>query len=175
MVRGARWLPFALALWVTPVARPEAGQQSIIKPPPTEAPRRTVLKTVVVGQIDAHVVERALEVLPRRPERIEFVDDADLVVPIAKRTAEMDAFVIHGSKIIFLRRQSPTVREAEFSGGPYVLMLALVIWHEMAHGEGLDEYEARRREEVLWSDFIRSGRIDVGFGMAYLSELQARK
>ena len=57
-----------------------------------------------------------------------------------KRVAEMDAFVPIGTQTIYLRRQSRTLREAEYAGGPARLMLALVIWHEMAHIEGLDEY-----------------------------------
>ena len=87
----------------------------------------------------------------------------------------MDAFVPIGTQTIYLRRQSRTLREAEYAGGPARLMLALVIWHEMAHIEGLDEYGARRREEELWSEFIRSGRVDESIGLAYLRELRARK
>ena len=29
-------------------------------------------------------------------------------------------------------------------------MLAAVIWHEMAHTEGLDERQAQQRKEDLW-------------------------
>ena len=45
----------------------------------------------------------------------------------------------------------------------------------LLHVLALDEREARQREEELWMEFIRNSRVDGGFGMAYLRELQARK
>jgi hypothetical protein len=136
---------------------------------------RTIIDTVVAGNITVPTLRAALEVLPRRPTRIEVVDDRDLSGPLLKQVAEMDAFVPVGTRTIYLRRQSRTLRDAEYAGGPDILMLALVIWHEMAHVEGLDERGARRREEELWSEFIRSGRVDGSIGLAYLRELKARK
>jgi hypothetical protein len=61
---------------------------------------------------------------------------------------------------------------AEYSGGPYVLVLALVIWHEMAHIDGLDERQAQQREEDLWTEFTRRGLVDSVGGMTYLGELR---
>jgi hypothetical protein len=136
---------------------------------------RTIIDTVVVGDISASTLRAALEVLPRRPKRIDIVDDRDLPAVTAKQIREMDAFVPVGSQTICLRRQSRALRAAESAGGPDTLVLALVIWHEMAHVEGLDERGARQREEELWMEFIRNNRVDGGFGMAYLRELQARK
>jgi hypothetical protein len=136
---------------------------------------RTIGNTVVVGDIDIRMLRTVLEVLPRQPARITVVDDTDLSAAALTRTAGMDAFVLVGSRAICLRRQSPTVREAESTGGPYLLVLAVVIWHEMAHAEGLDERDARHREEALWSDFIRSGRVETSLGLTYLRELQTRK
>jgi hypothetical protein len=72
-------------------------------------------------------------------------------------------------------RSSSTLREAEYSGGPYVLMLAVVIWHEMAHTEGLDERHARQREENLWKEFVRRGMVDSVLGLTYLAELRRRR
>lgn len=136
---------------------------------------RTILETVVAGDVDVPTLRAALEVLPRRPMRIDVVDDRNLSGPTLKQVAEMDAFIPIGTQTIYLRRQSRTLREAEYAGGPARLMLAVVIWHEMAHIDGLDEYRARRREEELWSEFIRSGRVDESMGLAYLRELRARK
>jgi hypothetical protein len=54
-------------------------------------------------------------------------------------------------------------------------MVALVIWHEMAHVDGLDERDAQGREEALWGEFIRKGRVDATLGLTYLRELKGRR
>lgn len=54
-------------------------------------------------------------------------------------------------------------------------MLAAVIWHEMAHTEGLDERGAREREETLWKQFVQRGLVDSSTGLAYLDELKRRR
>jgi hypothetical protein len=87
----------------------------------------------------------------------------------------LDAFVPIGSRVIYLRRQSVTLIAAEYSGGPYLLMLAAVIWHEMAHADGLDERHAQEREEDLWKQFVQRGLVDSGVGLTYLSELRGRR
>ena len=69
---------------------------------------------------------------------------------IRDRIHQKFGFVLKGSPTIYLIRDSAIIREAERSGGPYLFMLAAVIWHEMAHADGLDESQARRREEELW-------------------------
>ena len=80
-----------------------------------------------------------------------------------------------GSRVIYLRRESPTLLAAEYSGGPYLLMLAVVIWHEMAHAEGLDERQAQQREEDLWKQFVQRALVDSGVGLTYLDELRRRR
>jgi hypothetical protein len=74
-----------------------------------------------------------------------------------------------------LIRDSYIIREAERSGGPYQFMLAAVIWHEMAHADGLDEPQARRREEELWRSFVSTRVVDSAFGLAYLAVLRRQK
>ena len=54
-------------------------------------------------------------------------------------------------------------------------MLAAVIWHEMAHADGLDEPQAQQREEALWKDFMKRGIVDSGVGLTYLAELRRRR
>jgi hypothetical protein len=147
-------------------------------PPSSPAPRTdsfTIASTIVVGNIDRRTIAAALERLPRRPRRIVMVDSTMATPGVEAHRRDLDAFVPLGSDVIYLRRQSLTVREAELSGGPYVFMLSVVIWHEMAHGEGLDEQQARRREEELWKQFVQRGDVDSGIGMAYLTELRRRK
>jgi len=103
------------------------------------------------------------------------VDDEALPLEHEKQWRDRDAFVPLGSRVICLRRQSPTLLAAEYEGGPYLLMLAVVLWHEMAHAEGLDELRAQEREENLWKQFVQRGLVDSGVGLTYLDELRRRR
>jgi hypothetical protein len=141
----------------------------------SQSSTRIVAGTVVNGDIDTRTLAAALEAHPRRPERIVVVD-AESVPPAQERQLrELDAFVPVGSKVIYLRRQSATLLAAEYSRGPCVLMLAAVIWHEMAHTDGLDEPQAQQREEALWKEFMKRGLVDSGVGLTYLAELRRRR
>ena len=123
-------------------------------------------------------MEAALELLPRRPERIVIVDTVDTTTVATAHEDQLhhlDAFVPIGSRVIYLHRQSQTLRAAEFSGRPYVLMLATVIWHEMAHADGLDERQAQEGEEHLWRQFVHRNLVDGGIGLTYLNELTHRR
>src|SRR6185437_6774682 len=68
------------------------------------------------------------------------------------------------SSPIYLVNQSAVLQGA--ARGSYVLdhMLAAIIWHEMAHLEGAPEPEAQRREQELWTTFIRDRRVDQTVG-----------
>lgn len=131
--------------------------------------------TVVIGDFDPRTLRAVLEVLPRRPETIVFADTEALPSAHEKQFRGLDGFVPVGSRVIYLRRQSPTLRAAELEGGPYLLMLAGVIWHEMAHTEGLDERQAQQREEDLWKQFVQRSLVDSGVGLTYLNELRRRR
>jgi len=141
----------------------------------SETSSRIVAGTVVIGDIDPRVLRAALEALPRRPERIVVVDPEALPPGHEQQLRDLDGFVPVGSRVIYLRRQSPTLLAAEYSGGPYLLMLAAIIWHEMAHAEGLDERHAREREEDLWNQFVQRQLVDSGVGLTYLDELRRRR
>ena len=137
---------------------------------------RIIAGSVVNGDIDARMLAAAIEVLPRSPERIVMVDTKDLPqTQEGQQLRELEAFVLRGSRVIYLRRQSATLRAAEYSGGPYVLMLAVIIWHEMAHAEGLDKRQAQQREEVLWNQFVQRDLVDAAVGLTYLDELRRRR
>jgi hypothetical protein len=149
------------------------GRRELARSPDTSS--RIVAGTVVTGDIDTRTLRAALEELPRRPERIVMVDAESVPPAHDKQLRGMDAFVPIGSRVIYLRRQSGTLLAAEYSGGPYLLMLAAVIWHEMAHTEGLDERHAQEREEELWKQFVQRGLVDSGVGLTYLDELRRRR
>ena len=140
-----------------------------------EESSRVVAGTVVNGDIDRRALRAALEALPRRPARIDVVDTEALPLRHEKQLRDLDAFVPVGSRVIYLRRQSPTLLAAELSGGPYLLMLAAIIWHEMAHVDGLDERDAQEREENLWHQFVQRNLVDSGVGLTYLDELKRRR
>ena len=136
---------------------------------------RIIEGTVVNGDIKARTLAAAIAVLPHRPERIVVVDTKDLPLNNDPPLRGLDAFVLCGSSVIYLRRQSATLLAAEYSGGPFVLMLAAIIWHEIAHTEGLDERQAQQREEDLWVEFTQRGLVDSIVGLTYLAELQRRR
>jgi hypothetical protein len=152
-----------------------ANTQGLEWPPSSKSRTRIVAGTVVSGDVDTRTLAAAIEALPRPPERIVMVDTKDLPPTQESRLRGLDAFVLSGSRVICLRRQSPTLRAAEDEGGPYVLMLAVVIWHEMAHAEGLDERQAQEREEDLWKAFTGRGLVDSAVGLSYLTELRRRR
>jgi hypothetical protein len=166
-------LAFVGVLWVS--ASEAANGQDREWAPTSKSPTRIIAGTVVAGDIDAHTLTAAIEVLPHRPERIVMVDAEELPPTTESQLRDLDAFVLTGSSVIYLRRQSATLLAAEYSGGPYVLMLAVVIWHEMAHTEGLDERQARQREEKLWRQFTQRGLVDSAVGLTYLAELRRRR
>ena len=141
----------------------------------SETSSRILAGTLVNGDIDLRTLGAALEALPRRPERIVVVDNEASPAGHEKQWRDLDAFVPVGARVIYLRRQSQTLLAAEYSGGPYVLMLAAIIWHEMAHAEGLDERHAQEREEDLWKQFVQRGIVDSGVGLTYLDELRRRR
>jgi hypothetical protein len=136
---------------------------------------RRIAGTIVDGDVDTRTLRAALEALPRRPDRIVVVGAAAIPPAFLSQMHDLDGFVPVGSRVIYLRRESATLREAELSGGPFLLMLAAVIWHEMAHAEGCDEAQARHREEELWQEYVRSGRVESGIGLTYLVELRGRR
>ena len=152
-------------------AAPDSQLQRIKEPTSSQV----IAGTQVVGDVDTRTFRAALEALPRRPDRIVVVGGQAIPPAFARRMQDVDGFVPAGSRVIYLRREGTTLREAELSGGPYLLMLAVVIWHEMAHADGGDEAAARDREEELWRQYLRTGRVDGGVGLTYLAELRRRR
>jgi len=145
------------------------------RPRRSETASRIIAGTVVSGDIDARTLSAALDALPRRPERLVVVDAGAEFQAHEKQLRDLDGFVLTGSRIIYLRRHSETLIAAEYAGGPYVLMLAAIIWHEMAHTEGLDEAHAQEQEEDLWKQFVQRSLVDSSVGLTYLDEMRKRR
>jgi hypothetical protein len=172
-----RLLPIWNGLALTGILICSTGQAANGQERPRRSEKRSqvIAGTVVSGDIDTRTLSAALEALPRRPARIVVVDDGTELPAHEKQLRDLDGFVLTGSRIVYLRRQSETLLAAEYAGGPYVLMLAAIIWHEMAHTEGLDERHAQEREEDLWKQFVQRSLVDSGVGLTYLAEMRRRR
>ncbi len=108
------------------------------------------------------------------PDRLAVID-ADEAKPDVKPTLlKLDAFTVKGSPVVYLVRQSALLRGAVEGRAFHGYALASVIWHEMAHAEGADEREARRREQSLWTTFVRDQRMDQVTALRYLKALATR-
>jgi hypothetical protein len=117
---------------------------------------------------------RALRLLPALPARVAVLD-AEQARPDVKPTLlRLDAFVIRGRAEVYVVRQSGLLKCAMRRAPPCTHALAAVIWHELAHIEGADEREARRREEAQWTAFIRDQQVDAGAALRFLNALVNR-
>jgi hypothetical protein len=116
----------------------------------------------------------AMRLLARLPERVAVID-AEQASPDVKATLlRLDAFTIRDSRVVYLVRQSALLQGAVQRQAFHTYALASVIWHEMAHVEGGDEREARRREQSLWTTFVRDQHVDEVTALRYLVALTKR-
>ena len=93
-------------------------------------------------------------------------------VPARQKLRGLDGFVLAGHTTIVVIRQGATLRQAEFGDAVDRLALASLVWHEMAHANGLDERAALAQERGLWQRFISAGLVDSGVGLTYIARLQ---
>jgi hypothetical protein len=119
-------------------------------------------------------LERALVLLPRRPAKLVLVNRKDLPGGNTGPLSHAEGFVTHGDPTVYLVRQGDTLQHALAGKGIFDYALAVVIWHEMAHVQGLTEQEAQREEETLWKQYIAAGRVDPDRGRRYLALLTER-
>jgi hypothetical protein len=135
-------------------------------------PTRIIGQTTVVGESDPTLWRTVLDLLPSRPRRIEVLDLDSLSGRARQKLRGLDAFVLSGETTIVVIRQGATLRQAEFGDALDRLMLASLVWHELAHVNGLDERAALEQEEALWRRFISTGQVDGGVGMTYIARLR---
>jgi hypothetical protein len=119
-------------------------------------------------------ITAALRLLPRRPVRIAVIDADDARPEVRPTLLRLDAFVTVGSPVVYVVRQSLLLDGAMQGSAMHTHALAAVLWHEMAHAGGADEREARKREQALWTSFIRDQRVDPVIALRYLSALDKR-
>ena len=135
------------------------------------APVRTFGTTIVVGESDPALWKTVLDVLPARPRRIELLDLNSVSGRTRQTLRGLDAFVLTGSGTVVVIRQGATLRQAELGDAIDRLVLASLVWHELAHANGLDERAALAQERWLWRRFITRGLVDGAFGLAYIARL----
>jgi hypothetical protein len=116
----------------------------------------------------------AVRLLPRSPARIAVIDANEARPEVREKLLSLDTFITHDSPVVYVLRHSPLLRGARAASPFHTLALAAALWHELAHVDGADEREARRREEALWTSFVRDQRIDQTTGLRYLSALSKR-
>jgi hypothetical protein len=143
------------------LAGPTARESRIVVDGPT-----------AVGERKA--IAEAMRLLPRLPERVAVID-AEQARPDVKATLlGLDAFTVKDNGVVYLVRQSALLQGAVQRQAFHTCALASIIWHEMAHAEGADEREARRREQSLWTTFVRDQRVDEVTALRYLEALTKR-
>lgn len=121
------------------------------------------------------VVARVQRLLPRPPDRIVVVDTTRQPAAIQRRIEESEGFVTVGDNTIHLKKQGSTFQRALRGEGIWDFVLAIIVWHEMAHVAGADEREAQIQEEQLWRQFVVQRRVDSTRGMNFLRLLQNRR
>ena len=166
-----RWAPLT-PLVLLPLLLTAAAPVTVTAGGGQRAPHRVIAGTVIVGDSDVALWTAVLEVLPARPERIEILDLASLSDTARRKVNGRDAFVLAGHRTIVVIRQGATLRQAEFGDGFDRLVLASLVWHELAHANGASEQAALEKEQALWHRFIRLGLVSTADGMAYIQRLR---
>src|SRR5215204_1586850 len=90
------------------------------------------------------------------------------------RALTLDAFTVPGNGWIYVVQQSELLRLARSGSKVHIAVLAIVLWHEMAHIAGAEEQQARLAEEQLWTTFIRDGIVDHLTGRVYPQGIRSR-
>ena len=91
-----------------------------------------------------------------------------------KTLLRLDAFIVEGSRVVYVVKQSALMRGAMAGSSVHRHALAAVLWHEMAHANGADEREARAKEQALWTSYVRDQRVDAVAALRYLRALERR-
>lgn len=121
------------------------------------------------------IVARAIRLLPRSPMQVAVIDADEARPEVRDSLLKLDAFTVPGRKIVYLVKQSAVLQGAARGSQLYEHMLASIIWHEMAHGDGAGERAAQRAEEQLWTRFVRDGIFDQVTALRYLQALTNRR
>ncbi len=126
------------------------------------------------AEVERSALVKVLQLLPRLPARVAVLDVTEAMPQVHERLLRLDAFVLEGSPVVYVVKQSALLRGTIAGSSFHTHALAAVIWHEMAHVDGADEREARVREEALWTRYVRDQRVDEVTALRYLAALKRR-
>jgi hypothetical protein len=126
------------------------------------------------AEAERRALVEALRLLPRLPARVAVIDATEARPEVQPTLLRLDAFVVKHSTVVYVVRQSRLLAAAVQGSSFHVHALAAVLWHEMAHADGADELEARKREVALWTTFMRDQQIDAVLSQDYLVQLLRR-
>ena len=129
---------------------------------------------VTADEPNVAAINRALSLLPRRPEYVAVIDPETVKPDVRETLFKVDAFISRGQPVVYLSPHSEVLKGAREGSGIHTYMLAAIIWHEMAHLGGADEREAQRKEEGLWKRFVVEKRVDAVTALRYLKLMDDR-
>jgi hypothetical protein len=118
------------------------------------------------------VVGRVRKLLPRQPSKLVVIDAERISPALQQRIARSEGLAASDEKTIYLKKQGSTFQRALAGPGIWDYVLAIIVWHEMAHLDGADECQA---QEELWYQFVVERRVDGYRGLNYLRLLQKRQ
>ena len=116
----------------------------------------------------------ALQLLPVLPARVAVIDATEAKPDVQPTLLKLEAFILRGSPVVYVVKQGALLRGAVAGSTFHTHALAAVLWHEMAHAEGADERDARKREGALWATFVRDQRVDQVTALRYMRALAMR-
>jgi hypothetical protein len=114
-------------------------------------------------------IGKSLRLVTRYPRTVAVIDGTDARPEVRETVLRLDAFIVMDSDTIYVVRQSELLQGACAGSVFHIHALAAVLWHEMAHLDGASEHDARKKEEALWTKFVRDQRIDPVTALRYLS------
>lgn len=148
---------------------------ALVLPSASEATRKSRRDTVVTADEESTAaIQRALSLLPRRPEYVAIIDPEAVRPEVRETLLKIEAFISRGQPVVYLVPQSETLKGAREGSRIHTYILAAIIWHEMAHLDGADEREAQRKEEGLWKRFVVEKRVDPVTALRYLKLMDDR-
>jgi hypothetical protein len=138
----------------------------------------TTLSTSLASAESAIAYERAIRkavaLLPKRPPAVSIIDAYESKPEVRDMLLTLDAFITRGGTVVYVVKQSAVLKAATKGSQLCEYMLASIIWHEMAHIDGMDERGARHAEEQIWTRFVRDAVIDQITALRYLQALTNR-
>lgn len=126
------------------------------------------------GDTERAALISALRLLPVLPARVAVIDATEAKPDVQPTLLKLEAFILRDSPVVYVVKQGALLRGAVAGSTFHTHALAAVLWHEMAHAEGADEREARKREGALWMAFVRDQRVDQLTALRYMKALSLR-